>query len=345
MNIEVNKILQLTPRYSPSLGGVERHVLEVNKELISRGFAVTVITTSHGKSLPAYEVINCVDVYRLPFGKDLNKMQVWQWMFRHRALFKNTVIHVHDVGWWLAPFLPFLFKKFYITFHGWEGIYPVPLMNKLQRLFFSFCAKKTVHVGGYIQKFYWDKPNLVMFGATHSHIKKQSLPLLNLKKSVLHFVFLGRLVGENELKKYFELLTILKNRGIKTKVTWVGDGPLRNECLEYGAVTGMVKDVAKYISDGDIIFANSYLALLEAQSQGKIIVSLYSHDLKKSYLETYPGRSGIIMGSDVEEVAQSIEQLFSNLELAQKMQKTAQTFAHSQTWKKIAEDYLKLWAI
>lgn len=345
MNIEGKHILQLTPRYSPCLGGVERHVFEVNKELISRGYAVTVITTSQEKSLPEHEVIDGVEVYRLTFGKDLKKLQVWQWMFAHRYLCKNVVVHVHDIAWWILPWMPIIFKNFYITFHGWEGIYPVPLTNKLQRLIFSFCAKKTVHVGGYIQKFYWDKPNLVMFGAVHSYIKKQPIQLFSFKKSVLHFVFLGRLVAENELKKYFELLTILKNKGIKTKVTWVGDGLLRNECLQYGTVTGMVEDVAKYISDGDIIFANSYLALLEAQAQGKIIVSMYSHDLKKSYLETYPGKTGIITESDVERAAQSIERLFSNTQLARQMQQTAQRFAQSQTWEKTTQDYLQLWAI
>ncbi len=69
------KILQVTPLYSPSSGGAQRHVKEVSDRLVSRGHQVTVLTTNAkdnrnlidgtDDALPKAELIDGVRVFRL----------------------------------------------------------------------------------------------------------------------------------------------------------------------------------------------------------------------------------------------------------------------------------------
>ncbi len=69
------KILQVTPLYSPSSGGAQKHVKEVSDRLQSRGHQVTVLTTNAKndrnlidgieEALPKVELIDGVRVFRL----------------------------------------------------------------------------------------------------------------------------------------------------------------------------------------------------------------------------------------------------------------------------------------
>jgi len=57
------KILQLCPRYPPSIGGVEEHVKNISERLANT-CDVTVFTADLSKDLPKRQVINCVEVKR-----------------------------------------------------------------------------------------------------------------------------------------------------------------------------------------------------------------------------------------------------------------------------------------
>ena len=48
--VKKKNILFLTRSFYPNIGGVEKHVLELSKELIKRGYRITVITEKTQKS-------------------------------------------------------------------------------------------------------------------------------------------------------------------------------------------------------------------------------------------------------------------------------------------------------
>lgn len=67
------RILQVTPRYAPFVGGVETHTEEVAKRLAARGHAVTVATTDPTGALPTSEMRDGVEILRVdahPHGRD-----------------------------------------------------------------------------------------------------------------------------------------------------------------------------------------------------------------------------------------------------------------------------------
>lgn len=58
------KILQVTPRYPPRTGGVERHVKEISERLVDRGHEVVVHTADLGPDVEGWETRNGVEVRR-----------------------------------------------------------------------------------------------------------------------------------------------------------------------------------------------------------------------------------------------------------------------------------------
>lgn len=67
------RILQVTARYAPYVGGVETHTEEVARRLAARGHRVTVATTDPEGHLPAHEVRDGVEIVRVaayPRGRD-----------------------------------------------------------------------------------------------------------------------------------------------------------------------------------------------------------------------------------------------------------------------------------
>ena len=338
------KIVQITPFYEPHLGGVETHVKAVSKELIKCGHKVSVLTQLHDSDLSLQEKKDGVEINRIDtqtkYSSGLNyKLTVWQQIAKHsQLLLKADIIHVHDVYWWLLPILPLFWFKTYLTFHGWEGEFPVPWRNKLARWLWSKLALKTVHVGDYIREFYWDQPNAVTYGGTQ--VKKKIVSKKRIKK--LQIVFVGRFEPENDIEKYLSLAKKLQAE-MGVEITWVGDGGYKNECQPLGKVTGMIKDVSPYLAKADLVWSASYLSILEAQALGKIVCALYSHQLKERYIRSYPGFIYMLVEYDIEQMKTQIMKLVNNPQVFSRYSHQAQQWSRQQTWKKVADQYQQLW--
>lgn len=332
------KIVHLARLFTPHIGGVETHVREISKESIQAGHEVIVITEQHDESLSATEIIDDLKIIRIPAGGYNSKLETWKALWQYHHVWQEAdIIHVHDVFWWMLPFILLIKNKLFMTFHGWEGQYPVRWQAKAQRWLANTLAVKSIHVGEWIQEFYWDKPDAVMYGGVN-------LPQLNFKKPIQSskIVFLGRLSLDNDVHLYLKVLDTLKLKN-KKPVVWLGDGEMRTECEKYGQVMGFVKKPELYLQAADIVFASSYLSILEAQALGKVVVAMYSIPLKKRYLETFPGVSSMIIGTDPQKVSSAIKELQRNKRKQIELSQSASRFAKSQTWKKVAEVYESLW--
>lgn len=332
------KIVHLARLFAPHIGGVETHVREISRELTQAGHELTIITQQHEATLPLTEIIDDVTIIRIPADTFNSKLQTWKALWHHRQLWQTAdVVHVHDVFWWLLPFTLLIKDKLFMTFHGWEGQYPVRWQAKAQRWFAHKLAVKSIHVGEWIQEFYWDKPDAVTYGGVNSVSTSHSktLPSVN-------FAFLGRLSKDNDVPLYLEVLDVLKQHS-KKSVSWLGDGELRAECEQYGEVKGFVKNPAYFLQSADFAFASSYLSILEAQSLGKVVVAMYSNPLKKRYLETYPGVPHMIIGHDPTQVAHAVKELQKNRSKYNQLSQAALSFAKTQTWKQVSDLYLTLW--
>ena len=59
------RVLFVTPRYAPYVGGVEQHVAEVGRRLAASGCSVCVLTTDPGGKLPSEENVDGVTIRRV----------------------------------------------------------------------------------------------------------------------------------------------------------------------------------------------------------------------------------------------------------------------------------------
>lgn len=352
-----SRVLFVTPSFSPQIGGVENHVGAIAEELLKQKFQVTVITG--GKQPPGQKVFRQQWSFDSSIRHDLtnprlrvlyigdtlsvSKLTIWSQIWKQRQAFvKADIVHAHDVGWWLLPVLPLIIHKFNITFHGWEGVYPVRWQAKLHRLMMAILARKTVHIGHFIQQFYWDQPDLVMYGGLDEKLLGNK-PTST--KKPLKIVFFGRLEAANEIALYIELIKKLQKAKVDHSMLWIGDGTYAELCRKWGKVTGMVAEVRKYLRSADVVCANSYLSILQAQAMSKIVVALYSHPLKEAYLQNYPGREALICTNSPREASTQLQRLLHNQKEFRSLQCSAQQLVAPYTWKAVTDQYLLLWGM
>jgi glycogen synthase len=116
------RVLMVSPRFPPDVGGVESHVYELARRLVARDTEVTVLTTDRSRSLPAREIVQDVRVRRVyawPRRKDYYLSPAIVSEVRRSAC---DVMHLHSHHTFVAPLamsaaigrgLPFV-----VTFHG-----------------------------------------------------------------------------------------------------------------------------------------------------------------------------------------------------------------------------------
>lgn len=157
------KILFMCRLYWPHIGGVEKHVEKISG-VLSKTHEITIVCEKHDPLLPDFEQRRGVKIYRIP-GSD--KWTIWKWWLAHLQLIKQAdIVHIHDVFFWFLPFrLPYWSKKIYMTFHGWEGVYPIPWKNKLQHKIAEKLSRGNICVGNYLTKWYGTNPDFITYGA------------------------------------------------------------------------------------------------------------------------------------------------------------------------------------
>src|SRR3989338_7205104 len=183
------KILFLTSRFRPELGGVETHSFEVVQRFVRKGHSVRVIseesigTQANSRSKkPSTNVVtfgdpmsgtkkevNGISITRLNFGPSgfLKKFRIWMTLWKNRSLIEQAdIIHCHDVFIWYFPFR-FLYtrKKVFTTFHGYEGVYPPSKKSIFIRQLSNRLSRGSINIGHFIEKWYGTKADIVLYGA------------------------------------------------------------------------------------------------------------------------------------------------------------------------------------
>jgi len=258
------RILFITRRYSPSIGGVEKHVREVSLSLRKKGHKVTVISEEDIK---------------YPHIKLLGLFSIWFWLFRNRNLIKQSdIVHCHDVFIWYLPFR-FLYpsKPVYTTFHGWEGRYPIPKKNILLKKLSAKLSWGSICVGKYIEKYFGIKADFITYGAVTSILYSIEV------KKPKYIVFIGRLERDTGLLTFLEWLEKHEGYG----VGFCGDGALRSECERYGKVHGF-GDPKPFLIKAEFCIPGGYLSALEAMAYKCKIKVFLDNPLKADYWRLTP---------------------------------------------------------
>ena len=116
------RILEVTSRYPPFIGGVENHVYQVSRRLVQKGMDITVLTTDPEHRLPHEEVREGVKIQRVrawPREKDFyfapeiyGKIRAGGWDIVHVQCYHTLVPPVAMWAAWRSG-IPYV-----VTFHG-----------------------------------------------------------------------------------------------------------------------------------------------------------------------------------------------------------------------------------
>lgn len=345
-------VLFLSARFYPSRGGVQKHVYEAAQELIKKGHHVTVLTETFPSDADVDQqtvstyTIDSIDVVACNFGNwgFAKKFRIWMRLWSLREYFlKADVVHCHDVFFWYLPYR-FLFPwiKVFTTFHGYEGTVPPRWQAVVVRRLSNFLSRGSIHIGNYIQKWYGTRADVTLYGGVSTtefvhhtgHNEKRSGPF--------RVAFIGRLAGDIGSKTYSRILEILTTSALEYELDVCGDGPDRALFQKYGTVHGMVTDVDHYIRNADIVFASSYLAILEALSCGKPVVAIYENALKHDYLLDTPFVKWLIVGDDPKVLADMVQEALDGRYTLPDIDELDH-YLKTVSWEKIAYAYEELW--
>lgn len=360
------KVLFLTRRFYPEIGGVEKHVFEIAKNLEVRGHKVTVISEDanlHDNKGQYYQSSSQSDiqgikltqgvksvqtasfetgkikVYRLNLGKNtwLKKFRIWLAMFSVWKQVANAdVVHCHDVFFWYLPFR-FLFptRKVFTTFHGHETKFPPRPGSIVVRKVSELLSNGNICVGKYIERWYGTRADYITYGGVEEKLKVKSAKFKVQGK--LKILFFGRIDKDNGVSVYLAALKELKRQKTGFDFIACGDGKMRKKVERWGRVLGFVQNPGKYINEADIVFASSYLSMLEALLAKKPVFAVYQNALKRDYLEMSPFAEHIYISASAEDLVRKI----TNSNSADVNR--GYEWARKQTWDKVTDTYLKLW--
>jgi glycosyltransferase involved in cell wall biosynthesis len=114
-------VAMVTPRFLPLTGGLEVHVREVAIRLLARGVTVSVITTDPSGQLSKREIVDGIDVRRLPAWPPRTDLHYAAGLARAISEVAPDVIHIQGIHTLTAPLAMMAARRarlpYAVTFH------------------------------------------------------------------------------------------------------------------------------------------------------------------------------------------------------------------------------------
>lgn len=165
--------------------------------------------------------------------------------------------------------------------------------------------------------------------------KKESQESFGISSSKLQVAFIGRVTQIKRPDRFLDVASEVKRRAIEVEFLMAGDGELLDACRERVKreylpvkILGWQSDIEKVLSAADVLILTSDnegtpLSLIQAGMAGLPVVTTNVGSVPEIVLA---GKTGIITGIDVQEIADAIEKLLDNHELRDKLGSAAQEF-------------------
>lgn len=361
------KIVFITPRFYPSIGGVEKHTYEISKRLVEQGNKVKIVTELDPKiylnsfldyqsrvqsdtysikikkpvkssQFAIFEIEN-IPILAFQFGKSgfLKKFRIWIQLIKNRNLFKDAdIIHCHDVFIWYLP-LRFLFprKKVFITFHGYES-YPISKKSILIRKISELLTNGNICVGEYIKKWYKTKTDFVIYGAVNIQNKIKTIT----KPSALFF---GRLDEQTGILEYVKGFRLIKKTNPEFKFDVIGEGKYEHKINSGIKILPATLNAPLLLSKYRYAFVSRYLSTLESIAAKKLTFVIYDNPLKKDCFTLGPLKDFVVLVSSPGELKAKVNYFLAHPKEEKEIVDKAFEWVQNQTWEKIVNSYLELW--
>ena len=359
-DLSYKNIVFFSGRSAPFRGGVETHLSKLCRELLLSNQVKNILVVSNTPSKQEGLAYAKKSGYELYFVHDHCSMMRKTFGGASFSLLRKTITadiaHYHDfgsvLGYGLFTFIirKILRRRVFITFHGWEGVFPPKKHVKIFRKILSKLSNRTIQVGSFIAKWYETVSDETIIGG----VDLQNRPEIseNISSIPNDCFFVGRIdtdTGAHEVLNAWANI-VRKSKNSNSRLIFYGDGPLRpqlekqirNDALASSRTIfyGFVEEPLRLIPEGSIVFTSGYLSILESFSRYARVIAYYDHELKKDYLESIPGYKDMMW------CARSIQELFEfYFEACSDFKKNiaGAAFARTNSWTSVKDVYLRLW--
>ncbi len=335
------KILQVSHYYAPHLGGVEKHLRQLNQELLTAGHEVTVLTSQHEANLPTNEVIDGVKVKRLSLQsvKYLGLFKIWWQLLKQINFFRQfDLIQIHDIFIWFLPVRILLpFKPVFMTFHGYQSS-PIKTKEKWWVRLAAFLTQGSLSVGDFIPKYFEFYNTQVIYGAVDLERFQHLADKHRKTEESFNALYVGRFDRQVGFDIYLEAVQALQ-KDQEFKFGLLGGGSQLNLVNLPGKNLGWVKEVAPYYFQTEYVFASGYLSMLEAMAAQKLVFAAHlpGDDLREDYLKRTPFAQWLVIVNNPQQLVKQVKYYQEHPAEAEEKIKAAYDWVQSQTWSKLAE--------
>ena len=168
--------------------------------------------------------------------------------------------------------------------------------------------------------------------------KADSQELFGLSTTILQCAFIGRVTQIKRPDRFLDVVSEIKKRGIALEFFMTGDGELLESCRRRIAredlpvkILGWQSNIERVLAAANIVLLTSDnegtpLCLIQAGMAGLPVVTTRVGSVPEVVLD---GTTGIIVGLDVEEIADALERLCGDKDLGVKMGAAAKEFTLS----------------
>lgn len=219
-----NRILILSPRFYPSIWGVEEQVKILWEEFIKKWYAVDVLTKKHEKSLLSHELVFWINVIRFKNELELIWLLIKESdrynFIMSRHYYKNSIIlSILKALWFIkAPTV--------ICADSWgEQDEIIKMKNKLgllSKIYFWFihknnylnCINKDNET--HLQQILWNSKKIIKI---YNWINFWSEPY-HRKQKITNILFLSRLIKEKGIYETIDAFKKIPNKDLLLTIVW-----------------------------------------------------------------------------------------------------------------------------
>ncbi len=345
------RIVFVTFRHWPSVGGVEIYIHRLAGALRALGHRVSIVTGAHVEGLPGTEIHEGVPIYRFPAHR--SPLRAWWHLMRMRSLFVEAdVIHISDVVMleyfhrmvaWTLPR-----KPLFLTRHGMSYNRPVPAVEKARARRSLKLADGIIHDGKFIETWLGVAPDSVPDQGLFP--EADDLPDIP-EPAPNSATFVGRLEPDTGIDLYVDAIALLKEQyGLEVKLDVYGDGTLADQLHERVErqdlpVTfhGWRVDAQERVTDGCFAFIAGRMAMQEAMARRRLVVAAYVDPMKRDYVNGEPFSPYLVSGGDAETIASLVAHYIRQPDERHRLVKLAYAHARTLSWTRTARAYLNLW--
>lgn len=278
------RALMVTPRYAPSVGGVETHVQQVALRLARSGVQVTVLTTDPTRTLPAQECTSGVTIERVPAWPEKRDYFFAPAIYQRVLQGRWDIVHCQSYHTFVAPIAMLAARRaklpYVVTFHGgghsspWrrllrrpQWLLLRPLLARAERLI--AIARFEIELYGKFLRLPRERFTLIPNGCE----LEAAPPDVTVASSEPLIVSVGRLERYKGHHRAIEALPYLLAQRPNARLRIVGSGPYEEALRQLARKLG----VAERVEIGGIP-ATERRAMAELLARASLVVLLSAYE-------------------------------------------------------------------